>query len=104
MVFPEPDVRANHRCLCTPRGVYVSSKIRISAENNSVRRRRYQKMEIENESLLHSGRRTVVVARHCRHGCVGVGSPGVPKGRPGGRPAPVSTQEILANLAFCGES
>jgi hypothetical protein len=59
MVFPEPDVRANHRCLCTPRGVYVSSKIRISAENNSVRRRRYQKMEIENDSLLNSAvRRT----------------------------------------------
>ena len=28
------------------------------------------------------------------------GAPGVPKGRPGGRPGPVSTQEILANLTF----
>jgi hypothetical protein len=54
----------------------MSSKIRIPAENNcAVHRRRYLKMEIENESLLRSAPRTVVVARRCRHEREGVGTP-----------------------------
>jgi hypothetical protein len=86
------------------RHTLLSRDICTRVENNSVRRRRYPKMEIENGIHLPVAPRTVAVARRCRPRREGVGGPGVPKDRPGGSPGPVSTREILGNLAFCGES
>jgi hypothetical protein len=81
------------------RHTLLSIKIRIPAENNSARRRRYQKTEIENQSLLRSagGPWSSLVAAGTSAWGWGTG---VPKGRPGGQPGPVSTREILGNLTL----
>jgi hypothetical protein len=85
------------------RHTMLSSKFRIPAENKSRVAGDTRKWKSKtNRSAIQVGGPWSSLAT-AGLGARG-GGPGVPKGRPGDRPGPVSTQEILVNLTFAARA